>query len=362
MAKKLNDWLDEFVENGANPKDVTDWPEEAGQGIIEVNELPELGKEGAVYKLPNNTYWTCENTTEEKVISDLAVGKTFKFVDKILITDAQAITEKLSSEYPYYFEETPFPALAIWHGQILYIVSVGETQQKLEYTQSLTEVTYLVAELSNLETIPSVEITQTFNDAIEENNGSLEDLCLLFENGSHIEEVEVSTWTQLGGGSTTSTSFVQVNYGDKIVIHCDAIKELLVENGVDISASAIGDVYFHLMGCIYNGYSPQGISNIRLHPEVFSSGSLHDYYVSLEGDYSCIRNQRIELSNTNEPTLDSMLTECGDINIDIQDSGYVVFFINLSIGNVSSGYWIELTQEDINNCFTVIPANQNANA
>ena len=32
MAKKLNDWLDEFVESGADPKDVTDWPENAGGG------------------------------------------------------------------------------------------------------------------------------------------------------------------------------------------------------------------------------------------------------------------------------------------------------------------------------------------
>lgn len=32
MAKKFNQWLDEFVENGADPKDVTNWPENAGGG------------------------------------------------------------------------------------------------------------------------------------------------------------------------------------------------------------------------------------------------------------------------------------------------------------------------------------------
>lgn len=32
MAKELNKWLDEFVENGADPKNVTDWPEDAGGG------------------------------------------------------------------------------------------------------------------------------------------------------------------------------------------------------------------------------------------------------------------------------------------------------------------------------------------
>ncbi len=30
MSKKLNEWLDEFVENGADANDVTSWPENAG--------------------------------------------------------------------------------------------------------------------------------------------------------------------------------------------------------------------------------------------------------------------------------------------------------------------------------------------
>ncbi len=32
MPKQLNEWLNEFVENGADPKKVTEWPEEAGGG------------------------------------------------------------------------------------------------------------------------------------------------------------------------------------------------------------------------------------------------------------------------------------------------------------------------------------------
>lgn len=32
MAKKLNQWLDEFIENGADASDVTSWPENAGGG------------------------------------------------------------------------------------------------------------------------------------------------------------------------------------------------------------------------------------------------------------------------------------------------------------------------------------------
>ena len=37
MTKEFKDWLDEFVEQGANPKDVTNWPEEAG-GTIELQD------------------------------------------------------------------------------------------------------------------------------------------------------------------------------------------------------------------------------------------------------------------------------------------------------------------------------------
>lgn len=38
MAKLLNKWLDEFVDNGANPSDVTDWPENAGGGGSSIEE------------------------------------------------------------------------------------------------------------------------------------------------------------------------------------------------------------------------------------------------------------------------------------------------------------------------------------
>lgn len=37
MAKEFKKWIDEFVENGANPKNVVNWPEEAG-GTIELQD------------------------------------------------------------------------------------------------------------------------------------------------------------------------------------------------------------------------------------------------------------------------------------------------------------------------------------
>ncbi len=50
MAKEFKDWVDEFVKNGANPKNVPNWPEEAG-GTKVVSELPQVGEEYTIYEL-----------------------------------------------------------------------------------------------------------------------------------------------------------------------------------------------------------------------------------------------------------------------------------------------------------------------
>lgn len=46
MAKEFKKWIDEFVENGANPADVTKWPSEAGGG--------ESPTGGASFQIINN--------------------------------------------------------------------------------------------------------------------------------------------------------------------------------------------------------------------------------------------------------------------------------------------------------------------
>lgn len=47
MAKDLNRWLDEFVENGADASDVVNWPENAGGGGGEVG----VDTNGATYTI-----------------------------------------------------------------------------------------------------------------------------------------------------------------------------------------------------------------------------------------------------------------------------------------------------------------------
>ena len=39
MGKELKDWIDEFVKNGANPKNVPDWPENAGGGEMTLQDF-----------------------------------------------------------------------------------------------------------------------------------------------------------------------------------------------------------------------------------------------------------------------------------------------------------------------------------
>lgn len=85
MAKTLNKWLDEFVENGANPSDVTGWPENAGGGggLTPVNKLPEKGDIGKFYLLPNGDIYTFMH--QEKVVpvyKQIKAGETFNFIYK----------------------------------------------------------------------------------------------------------------------------------------------------------------------------------------------------------------------------------------------------------------------------------------
>ena len=102
MAKQLTEWLNEFVEKGADPSDITDWPENAGGGSgepAEVEELPtpaaaEMGK---VYKTEDGKLWTCK--VETVTIYDIIAGHNYKLVESIAYNTLHDIASDLTRDF-----------------------------------------------------------------------------------------------------------------------------------------------------------------------------------------------------------------------------------------------------------------------
>ena len=62
MAKQLKEWLDEFIDNGFDSKNITHWPEEGSEPVV-VEELPEEPVFGKVYAMEDGgetTYYTTD--------------------------------------------------------------------------------------------------------------------------------------------------------------------------------------------------------------------------------------------------------------------------------------------------------------
>lgn len=134
MAKNLNKWLDEFVEKGADPSDVTDWPENAGgggtyPGAIQVEALPERGKNNAIYQLPNGDVYKC-NIRKEK---HLHVGEYYKFATAITKADYDAFWAKLPSRLEYYQLENPEHEESSNTDMIVYINFIRSGDNALYY-------------------------------------------------------------------------------------------------------------------------------------------------------------------------------------------------------------------------------------
>ena len=107
MAKEFKKWIDEFVENGANPADVTNWPEEARGGSIEVFKW--------IQNVTEMTDEIMEKLTEGKMI--LKQGSIFYFYA------AQGEESAGDSSYRYYkFSSIPLrneeTGIVCWFDQI----------------------------------------------------------------------------------------------------------------------------------------------------------------------------------------------------------------------------------------------------
>ena len=185
-------------------------------GVQLVDTLPEVGNENTLYKTPDGKIWSCTTTIEEKVISDLEVGKSYKFKDKVTAGEIKnfAILGKDSGGLPF---NDNVDGLSI-------DVSSGletPTEYDVEYYNNVEEK-YLIylstdddspedliePELDGFTEIPSATITQTFVDNLEDANMDLLNIAFLFVGGSHTETVTTSTWTEVGSGSGSSSPYV----------------------------------------------------------------------------------------------------------------------------------------------------------
>lgn len=188
-------------------------------GVQLVDTLPEVGNENTLYKTPDGKIWSYTTTVEEKVISDLEVGKSYKFKDEILVKDIRnhltgisgIVTVEVDDET--YFEFNKYnPGKQPVEYTIHYYADNGN--RSISYECLFESLPEDLAEFSMYEftEIPSVTITQTFVDNLEDVNTDLLNIAFLFEGGSHTEEITTSTWTEVGSGSSSSSKYVCTFY------------------------------------------------------------------------------------------------------------------------------------------------------
>lgn len=119
MAKHLEKWLDEFVENGADPNNITEWPENAGGGSS---------------KLPEIIARTVTNITAEDLSGVTSIGKSA----------FQSCTSLISIEFPD--SVTSIGDFSICSCTSLTNVTIPNSvtsigQDAFEYCKSLTSIT-----------------------------------------------------------------------------------------------------------------------------------------------------------------------------------------------------------------------------
>lgn len=78
MGKEFKEWLDEFIARGADPNNVTEWPEEAGGRVVVEGHLPATGEEYTIYELhqegAETTYWVYSDEEGWVNLDDIGGG------------------------------------------------------------------------------------------------------------------------------------------------------------------------------------------------------------------------------------------------------------------------------------------------
>lgn len=153
-----------------------------------------------------------------------------------------------------------------------------------------------------------------------------------------------------GGGS--GGGWIPVENRSSLTVHCLAIKQLLIDNNIDIEASAVGDVYINIGATISKEYAPRGACPIQI---IVHANSDTNYQGMLEGQEIDIKTWDVTEDQSVMPTVNELLTKGGDLKtyFNIWPEGYVSFYLNLSIGYISSGHWIEIPSGEISKYFEI---------
>lgn len=152
-----------------------------------------------------------------------------------------------------------------------------------------------------------------------------------------------------GGGS--GGGWVPVKNRSSLTVHCLAIKQLLIDNNIDIEASAVGNV-INIGATICKEYAPSGARPIQI--TVHWNSDINFQGILVGGEvvgttWDLTEDQSVR------PTINELLTKGGDVKtyFDVWPEGYVSFYLNLSIRNISSGHWIEIPSGEISKYFEI---------
>lgn len=160
------------------------------------------------------------------------------------------------------------------------------------------------------------------------------------------------------GGGSGGVGFYPIDSTKHLTVNCNALKQVLINHNIDISARAIGDVSIGLGLTFDSEYNSDMLTftSLILKAVYNSDISYQGIIMDPSNNYS-IYSERWDVTETQQemPTIDQLLSTGGNVQVAFNEWGHwdIIFFINVSQGYASSGTTFELTTDEINACFTI---------
>jgi len=348
-------------------------------GLIKVDKLPEVGKEGVLYQTPDGKYYTCTNTTETKTICDLEVGKSYKLNSEILLSDFYQFLDNYDT-YSFPFNEEGNVYIEAYGNDgkthISYFVAdysvepevyhIADFEVPVGYTQEKVAIT-----LIEFTEIPSVEITQYFAETIQQDNVKLEEFAFLFEGGSHTETTTTSTWEELGGKNKYFEFPNEETF--KLEFYPQKFLDVLVKLNIDIDAEMETMLTYLTSGGIYIGSgalsyaSSEGHHADAFYASIYAtegSGNSETFFSLMAGDYEPIAYSSDAYTIEEPFTIKKLIETLGDVCItegaNLSDYRNTVLAPRIGIKTGSSSNdttWYDCSLEDMQSFLKVIPSN-----